>query len=67
MKDEDFDRYPDVEGSQQVGPVLRRHTEVKSQEESKDTGDGEYNELNCVHHPASVTSKIADCALDIKS
>jgi hypothetical protein len=67
MKDEDFDRYPDAEGSEQVGPVLRRHTEVKSQEESEDTGDGEYSELNCVHDPASVTSKIADGALNIKS
>jgi hypothetical protein len=67
MEDEDFDRYPGAEGNEQVGPVLRRHTEVKSQEESEDTGDGEYTELDCVHHPSSVMGKLAGGALDIKS
>jgi hypothetical protein len=67
MKHEDFDRYPDAEGSQQVGPVLQRHTEVKSQEEREDTSDGEYRELDNVHHPATVVSKMTSDAMEVKS
>jgi hypothetical protein len=67
MKDEDLDRYPDAEGSQQVGPVLRRHTEVKSQEESENTGDRDYRELNYAQYPPSVVGKTAGNALGIRS
>jgi len=66
MKDEDFDRYPDAEGSQQVGPVLRRHTEVKSQLERKDPGARDYRELNYAEYPPSTMSETADGALDMK-
>jgi hypothetical protein len=67
MKDEDLDRYPHAECSQQVRPELRGHTKVESQEKREDSGAGEYRELNCAHHPASVTGKTAGNALDIKS
>jgi hypothetical protein len=67
MKDEDFDRYPDAEGSQQVGPVLRRHTEVKSQQKREDSGDRDYRELNCAQYPPSVRGKTTGNALEIKS
>jgi hypothetical protein len=66
MKDEDFNRDPDAEGSQQVGPVLRRHTEVKSQQESEHSGDHDYRELSCAHYPPSVMGKTAGNALDIE-
>ena len=67
MKDEDLDRYPHAESSEQVGPVLRGNTEVKSQEEREDSSHGDYRELKCAHHPTSVVSKMADGGLDIKS
>jgi hypothetical protein len=67
MKDEDFDRYPHAESSQQVGPVLRGHTEVESQEKREDSSDGKYRQLNRAQYPASVMGKMAGNALDIKS
>jgi hypothetical protein len=38
IEGEDFGRHKDAERRQQVGPVLRRHSEVKSQQEREDTG-----------------------------
>jgi hypothetical protein len=66
MEGEDFSRHYDKESRQQVGPVLQRHSEIKSQDECKDSGDGEYGELNGAHYPARVMSKMADGAMDIK-
>jgi hypothetical protein len=64
---EDFSRHKDAKRRQQVGPELRRHSEVKTQDEREDTGDGEYGELNHSHHPARVVGKMAGDPMDVKS
>jgi hypothetical protein len=46
---------------------LRRHGEVKSQQEREDNGDGEYGDLDSVHHPAMVVGKTAGNPMDVKS
>jgi hypothetical protein len=41
-----------------VGPVLRRHGEVESQDKRQDKGNGEYGELDHSYHPAMVPGEI---------
>ena len=67
VEDDDFGRHKDEESRQQVRPVLRRHGEVKSQDEREDAGDGEYDELNGPHHPTRMVVEMAGDRMNFES
>jgi hypothetical protein len=66
VKDEDFDRRPDADPSQQVDPESGRHNEIEPQQKRRNTGEDEYRELNRAGTPANVPREMADGALDIE-
>jgi hypothetical protein len=67
VKGDDFGRHKDAKRRQQIAPILRRHREVKSQQESEDTGDSECRQLDSANYPAGVVGEMACDSMDIQS
>ena len=65
MKDEDFCESPDGERDNEMGPVERRETEIKAQQERGDAGDEEKGQLDGAHDPAVKADEAVDQALEI--